>query len=132
MTGWLDGMGSSADIRESSPGAGSDPLGINRLSVDYDYLMYKINDYVQSIQIQTNELCKQQATLVQEGVIEGVIDKNVAGFKELLEKCSELNNYFDMLEQISMIAEMNKERLAAIYSDLRTIQGKAATKDLHP
>lgn len=128
----MTGKNDTLDNSSGDAGTSGDPLGINQLTVDYDYLMYKINDYVQSIQIQTNDLCKQQTALIQEGVIEGTIDKNVAGFKELLEKCSELNNYFDMLEQISMIAEMNKERLSSICADLKTIRTKGKTNDLHP
>ncbi|SMN19685.1 similar to Saccharomyces cerevisiae YDR357C CNL1 Protein of unknown function [Maudiozyma saulgeensis] len=110
-----------------------DPLGINKLAVDYDYLMYKINDYVQSIQIQTHAICQQHDTVIKDDIVEGIIDKNVAEFKVLLEQCNELENYFDMLEQIAFISETFKERLDTIFAELKTVKtNNGHANDLHP
>lgn len=113
--------------------AGDDPLGINRLAVDYDYLMYKIDDYVQSIQIHTHDICMQHGKVIKEGIIEGIIDKNVCEFKALLESCNELENYFDMLEQISFISDTFRQRLDSIYNELKILnKAGVQTQDLRP
>ena len=113
--------------------AGDDPLGINKLAVDYDYLMYKIDDYVQSIQIQTHDICMQHNKVIKEDIIEGIIDKNIAQSKTLLENCNELENYFDMLEQIAFISDTFRQRLDNIYDELKTLdKGKVQTQDLRP
>lgn len=114
--------------KDGVTGSGDDPLGINRLSMDYDYLLYKIGDYVQSIQIQTDELCKEQNTVIKKSIIEDVVDKNISEFKNLLEKCNELENYFDMLEQILMISETFKERLKSITSELNSVKISSTKK----
>ncbi|KAG0664561.1 Cyclin cln1 [Maudiozyma exigua] len=110
-----------------------DPLGINKLAVDYDYLMYKIDDYVQSIQLQTHSICMQHDKVIKEEIIEGIIDKNIAEFKALLESCNELENYFDMLEQISFISDTFRQRLDGICNELKTLKrGKVQRQDLRP
>mgnify|MGYP003365599888 CR=1 FL=1 len=110
-----------------------DPLGINKLAVDYDYLMYKIDDYVQSIQLQTHNICMQHDKVIKKEIIEGIIDKNVAEFKTLLESCNELENYFDMLEQISFISDTFRQRLDDICNELKTLKrGKVQKQDLRP
>ncbi|CCK69606.1 Cnl1p KNAG_0C05050 [Huiozyma naganishii CBS 8797] len=111
---------------DGHPGGGpevtsDDPLGINKLTMDFDYLMYKISDYVESIQLQTNEHCSRQNQLIVGDIIEEVIDKNIAEFRDLLKKCDDLETHFDMLDQLAVIAATFKERLAQISKDYKTV-----------
>lgn len=101
----------------------ADTLGINKLIIDYDYLLYRINDYVQSIQYKTELVCKSQNHLINDEIIEGQIDTNIEHFKEILKQCEELENHFDMMDQIDMIVKMFNERLHSItkdYNELKT------------
>ena len=97
----------------------SDPLGINKLSVDYDYLLYKINDYVHSVQLQINDICKQETEIINDQIINGIIDKNIKEFKGLIQKCDELENFFEMMDQIATISETFKTRLNQIVIDYK-------------
>ncbi|CAI4057372.1 hypothetical protein SUVZ_02G4690 [Saccharomyces uvarum] len=111
----------STHSRESAS-AGDDPLGIDKLTVDYDYLLYKIKDYVQSIQLDTTELCKKQNELIVSGIIENTIGKNIVKFEELLKKCDELENHFEMLNQLAMITDTFKERIAVAVHDYNELK----------
>ncbi|GCE98871.1 cyclin cln1 [Zygosaccharomyces mellis] len=99
-----------------------DSFGIDRLSMDYDYLLYKISDYVSSIEFQTNEICKRQNVLITENIVNGIVDENIENFKEIVTKCEKLENYFDMLDQINMITENFKTRITLVARDYRELQ----------
>lgn len=100
-----------------------DALGIDRLTVDYDYLLYKINDYVTSIQLETTAICKRQNELITEQIIDQVVEKNIEGLNSILQKCEELENHFDMLEQIAAISENFKVRLMHVLKDYKSLKG---------
>lgn len=102
--------------------AGEDPLGIDKLSVDYDYLLYKINDYVQSMQLQVTEMCTKENKLISDDILTGLVDKNIKRLNDLLQKCDELENHFDMLDQIEMITATFKDRLSQISVDYKKIR----------
>ncbi|CAI4038216.1 hypothetical protein SMKI_04G5570 [Saccharomyces mikatae IFO 1815] len=102
-----------------------DPLGIDKLTIDYDYLLYKIKDYVQSIQLDTTELCKKQNEVMVNGIIENTIDKNISKFKQLLEKCDALENHYEMLNQLAMITDTFKERIAEAVNDYNELKKDA-------
>ncbi|SCU79763.1 LADA_0B03004g1_1 [Lachancea dasiensis] len=108
--------------QSESVGQSVDPFGIDRLSVDYDYLLFKIHDVVSSIQLKTIEICEQQNNLVEKGIIEQVIDSNLQNLQELLKKCEELETHFDMLDQIDVIVDSFRPRLEKV------IQGHVASK----
>ncbi|SCU85734.1 LAME_0D02542g1_1 [Lachancea meyersii CBS 8951] len=107
---------------ESEPTQERDPFGIDRLCVDYDYLLYKIHDYVSSIQLRTIEICKQQNHLVEQGIIDQVIDTNVNELKKILAKCDELENHFDMLDQLDSIVESFGPRLQKVIADHKALR----------
>lgn len=99
-----------------------DPLGIDRLTIDYDYLLYKINDYVGSIQLETTAICRRQNELIREQIIDQVMEKNIEGLESILKKCEELENHFDMLDQIAVISENFKVRLAQVLRDYKQLK----------
>ncbi|AQZ14930.1 CNL1 (YDR357C) [Zygosaccharomyces parabailii] len=104
-----------------------DPLGIDKLSVDYDYLLYKIADYVSSIEFQTNQICKRQHELITEHIVSEIVEENIKMFKELMRKCEELENHFDMLDQINLITEKFKMRLAQVSRDYKELNKRGIT-----
>lgn len=98
-----------------------DPLGIDKLSVDYDYLIYRIQDYVESIGLETTRICERQNKLITEDIVAQEIDHNIQEFKRLLEKCDALENHFDMLNEIAIITESFKERLDQVVKDYKSL-----------
>ncbi|KAK5961001.1 Cnl1p PWA37_001525 [Arxiozyma heterogenica] len=116
-------------VTEEEPGNDSqkidqdvNDLGINRLILDYDYLLYKINDYVQSIQLRTNLLCMEQNRLIEADIIDGLINANIDHLKYILEKCDELETHFDMMDQIDQIVQSFKDRLQSIRSEYNQLK----------
>lgn len=99
-----------------------DPLRIDKLTIDYDYLLYKINDYVASIQLETTAICRRQNELIREQIIDQVMEKNIEGLESILKKCEELENHFDMLDQIAVISENFKVRLAQVLRDYKQLK----------
>ncbi|QLG72044.1 hypothetical protein HG535_0C03980 [Zygotorulaspora mrakii] len=97
-----------------------DPLNIDKLSVDYEYLIYKIKDYVQSIELETTQICRKQKELIENDIIVEIIDKNIRELKNILQKCDELENHFDMLDQISIITDAFKERLDNVVKEYKS------------
>lgn len=109
--------------QEASCQAEDDPFNVDKLIVDYDYVLYKILDQMESIQMKTTEICRRQHELVERGVIEKVIDKNIAGVKELLEKCEELEKQYDQLAAVNEIAETFNIRLKNVANKYREYIG---------
>lgn len=99
-----------------------DSLGIDKLSVNYDYLLYKIADHVSTIEFQTNQICRRQNELITKDIVGGIIDENIKHFKGILRKCEELENHFDMLDQINSITENFKTRLAQVARDYKELK----------
>lgn len=89
----------------------NDALGIDKLTVDYEYLLYRINDYVEAIQLQSEQICQQQNDIVGKEIIEDTIDYNIQQYTTLLADCAQLENHMDMLVQLNTIVESFKDRL---------------------
>lgn len=114
--------------QQVSGGPVNDPFGIDQLSVHYDYLLYRIQDYVTSIQLSTTEICQRQNGLVEKGIIEDVIDVNIREMHHLLNKCEELERHFDMLDQIDSIVQSLGPRLESVAGDHRKFSSGAGGK----
>lgn len=116
----MSSISSQHDIDEERH---SDPFDVDKLSVHYDYLLYKIQDHVSSIHWKTTEIVKKQNEIVDKGIIEEVIDVNIRELRSLLEKCQELENHFDLLNQIDAIVQNFPERIDQVikeYKELKT------------
>lgn len=94
-------------------------LGIDKLSVDYDYLLYRISDRVKSIELDTTAVVKSQNQLVT-GIVEELIDQNIARFRNILQQCEMLEGHFELMEQIQMITDSFKERLDNAVNELNS------------
>lgn len=97
----------------------NDPFKIDKLIVDYDYVLYKIQDELESIRLETLEVCEKQNQLVENGIIEDVIDANIAMTKELLEKCDELDKHYDQLDAVEGIVVSFKSRLKNVITQYK-------------
>ncbi|KAH3900224.1 related to Biogenesis of lysosome-related organelles complex 1 subunit CNL1 [Saccharomycodes ludwigii] len=95
-----------------------DPLDINKLSLDYDYLMYKISDYISAIHQQTTDIVRQQSDLITKGIINTQIDQTIENCKGVLSKCHDLEDACDMLENIDSIIDEFFIRLRNIIQKL--------------
>ncbi|AET40257.1 Cnl1p Ecym_5515 [Eremothecium cymbalariae DBVPG len=99
-----------------------DPFRVDKLILDYDYLIYRIKDHVLSIHLETTDICRKQNKLITEGIVEDIIDANIKGIEELLQKCGELEKYFVQLNAIDSIVGTFRERLDSIikqYYDIK-------------
>lgn len=88
-----------------------DPFHVDQLILHYDYLLYKIQDYVSTIHYETTQIIKQQHELITEGIINETINFNILVLKDLLAKCENLDQYFDRIEAIEDIVDAFGERL---------------------
>ena len=69
--------------------------------------------------MKTVGICREQNELVEHGVIESVIDKNILMVRELLSKCDELEQQYDQLDAIGDIAVSFKNRLKQIITQYK-------------
>ncbi|SCU93134.1 LAMI_0E13344g1_1 [Lachancea mirantina] len=115
----VDSNGITAqETEEQGP---QDPFGIDRLSVHYDYLLYRIQDYVSSIHLQTTNVCRRQNELVEQGIIGEVIDGNIEQMQKVLRQCEELENEFDKLDQIDQIVQSFHDRIKDVADSYRQL-----------
>ena len=106
------------DIKRGPMALQDESLGIDQLSVDYDYLVYRISDRVKSLELEATRLVQRQNELVGQ-VSERVIDENIERFRGVLRGLDELEEYFAMMEQIGMITDSFKERLDSAMAALK-------------
>lgn len=106
------------DIKKGPMALQDESLGIDQLSVDYDYLVYRISDRVKSLELEATRLVQRQNELVGQ-VSERVIDENIERFRGVLRGLDELEEYFAMMEQIGMITDSFKERLDSAMAALK-------------
>lgn len=106
------------DIKRGPMALQDESLGIDQLSVDYDYLVYRISDRVKSLELEVTRLVQRQNELVGQ-VSERVIDENIERFRGVLRGLDELEEYFAMMEQIGMITDSFKERLDSAMAALK-------------
>lgn len=99
----------------------NDSLGIDKLTMDYEYLLYKVHDYAQSIQLQSEQICQQQYDVISKDIIEEVIDVNIQQYTTLLADCAKLEDHMDMLVQLNTIVDSFKDRLQACNTKYRDL-----------
>ena len=86
----------NADINQA-------PLNIKELSLNFDYLVYKVNDRIKTLsekaQLSTTRFKENTEITILE------IDKVIQNYYEIIKKLDEINNDFSKIEQLSMIIE---------------------------
>ncbi|CCH45490.1 hypothetical protein BN7_5072 [Wickerhamomyces ciferrii] len=87
-----------------------DPLGVKRLALSFDYLLYKITEKVDSLAQQTELSVLSKKNQVDVQLID--VENSMNNLKNLIKNCDELDNEFSMVEQINYIVNDFKHRIA--------------------
>lgn len=96
-----------------------DPLGLKELALNYDYLIYKMNDHMNNLSELTYTAVKDKEILVNEYLEKKLqLDKEMKEIDSILQKCEELELEFMKLDQLSSFIEGFKKRLDTIESQL--------------
>lgn len=81
----------------------TDPLNIKELALNFDYLMYKINDRIKSLSEVAQQSTFRQKENTESTIME--IDKVIQYYYEITKKLDEINNDFNKVKQINMIID---------------------------
>ncbi|KAH3685720.1 hypothetical protein WICPIJ_003320 [Wickerhamomyces pijperi] len=99
-----------------------DPLGISQLSLAFNYTVYKIQDSLQSIIIQTDEYIQHQSSMISKDLVD--IDDQLNDLKSTVKRCADLKMKFDTIEQIAMFVQDFKKRVDELESKLIELKVK--------
>lgn len=90
-----------------------DPLELKKLSLNYDYLMYKIKDYINTLTEQTYQsILSKQYQINQEYLHDQLnLFDNYETIDEMLKTISQLEMEFLKLDQLEVFIEDFKQRL---------------------
>lgn len=99
---------------ESQLAPNEDPLGLKELAVSYDYLIYKINDYIKNLSDQTYDAVTAKLSLICNDYLNDQLqlDKELNDVDLLLEECNAMEIEFLKVKQLSMFINDFKLRLA--------------------
>ncbi|ODV62234.1 Cnl1p ASCRUDRAFT_24961, partial [Ascoidea rubescens DSM 1968] len=100
----------SANANTDTISVDDDPLNVKQLALNFDYLIYKINDRIKSLAEET-ELSVSNKRYNVEVFIEDEIQSEVVKFKDLNDQLDELLNDFLKVQQIDMIVKDFKQRI---------------------
>lgn len=90
-----------------------DPLGLKELALNYDYLIYKINDYVKNLSEQTFESVCLKDKMIKEEILGKKLDldNEMERVDHLIAKCDELELEFLKLDQLNLFIDDFKKRV---------------------
>lgn len=96
---------------------GDDPLQVRQLALNYDYLMYKIQDHT----IALSEKVAQNVDYTQKQNEDAIarIHEHIAAAKLLISECDRTNEEIDKLEQLQLMTRDFKDRLRGIDKRLK-------------
>lgn len=100
----------------------SDPLGISQLSLAFNYTLYKIQDTLQSLTLQTEEYLVHQFSLFNQDLSN--IDLGMEELKIAARKCADLKMRFHTIEQIGMIVHEFKSRIEILEHKLFELKSR--------
>lgn len=89
-----------------------DPLGVKKLALSFDYLMYKISEKMETLSRQTEASVISRKDEADQDLIE--VEQSMENLRELMMKCDDLDNDFTRIEQISVIVADFKQRVKAL------------------
>ncbi|KAI5961723.1 hypothetical protein CANMA_003700 [Candida margitis] len=112
--------GATAQIDSESshvpPSQETDPLELHKLALSYDYLMFKIKDYIKILtdQTYTSVLLKQDQ--ISQDYLERQLNlpQQYEEIDKLLKTCTDLEQEFMKIDQLEMFVHDFKQRLDAI------------------
>jgi hypothetical protein len=90
-----------------------DPLDIHKLSLNFDYLMFKINDSISNLSDFTYETVFQKQQFIDEEYFEHQLHlrSEIEHTDELIDRCTKLENEFFKLDQLYEFVKDFKKRL---------------------
>jgi hypothetical protein len=96
-----------------------DPLGVKKLALSFDYLVYQITEKVQSLALQTEDTVKYKKQVAETQLNE--VEESITSLNKLLKACEDLDNDFTKLEQISLIVTDFKTRIRQLESYFKKV-----------
>lgn len=100
-----------------------DPLELKDLAVEYDYLMYKINDHIANLAEITYQSVTTKRKLIDEEYFDQQLhlDEQLEDADRLIDKCKELELLFMKLDQLYMFVGDFKTRLSTLEREFSQI-----------
>ncbi|CDK24618.1 unnamed protein product [Kuraishia capsulata CBS 1993] len=94
-----------------------DPLEVKSLALEFDYLIYKIQDRVKTLSDQTKDSVTAQKVNYENDIAR--INANIGQINDLVRECDLIENEFVKIEQISQIAKDFTMRLTQVEKKLQ-------------
>lgn len=93
-----------------------DPLGLKELALNYDYSIYKINDYINNLSEMTfDSVSKKDKLIKQEYFHEQLnLTEELDQVDKLVQRCNDIELEFMKIDQLQMFINDFKLRLSAI------------------
>ncbi|KAG5421978.1 hypothetical protein I9W82_001071 [Candida metapsilosis] len=94
----------------------TDPLELHKLSLSYDYLMFKIKDYIKTLTDQTYDSVLQKHDYIKHDYFERQLNlpQQYKEIDKLLKTCDDIEREFMKIDQLEMFVNDFKQRLDAI------------------
>lgn len=93
-----------------------DPLVLKNLAINFDYLMYKINDHISNLSEKAHNAVSAKQDFVNEEYLQKQLnlEKELNEIDIILNKCNELELDFMKLDQLYLFVEDFKLRLDSL------------------
>ncbi|KAL7664017.1 Biogenesis of lysosome-related organelles complex 1 subunit CNL1 [[Candida] zeylanoides] len=93
-----------------------DPLALKSLAVQFDYLMFKINDHYATLAEQTYSAVVAKRDTIEHSYLEQQlqVEKQIKDIDDLISSCEDLELEFKKLDQIEGFVEDFKTRLSSL------------------
>lgn len=89
-----------------------DPLNLKQLSVNYDYLIFKIKEHYSNLSDQTYESVNNQQSLIEDKFFKELgLEKELDEIEAEIQKVREIETSFMKIEQLEMFVDDFKQRL---------------------
>ncbi|CUM46790.1 unnamed protein product [Debaryomyces tyrocola] len=100
-----------------------DPLVLKNLAVNFDYLMYKINDHISNLSEKTFHAVNAKQDFVNGEYLQKQLDleKEINEIDLILSRCNELELDFMKLDQLYLFVEDFKSRLNSLEDGFKEI-----------
>lgn len=99
-------MAPETEVQVPADAVDDDPLQLKQLAVNYDYLVYKINDHITTLSEQTFLLVKAKQQLTDEYFNDKLrLEAEFAQIDELISHCKEIELTFMKLDQLRMFVD---------------------------
>lgn len=93
-----------------------DPLGLKELALNYDYSIYKINDYINNLSEMTFESVSKKDKLIKQEYFHEQLNlaEELDLVDKLVQKCNDIELEFMKIDQLQMFINDFKLRLSAV------------------